>query len=236
VSQREALQAETDAVGAEADRDAALQALFSLGVDPKVVNDIKAGRKITRAEGIIRAPIAGTVAERLITVGQLLQAGTTACFTIADLSRVWVMTQVFGADLASVKVGDTAEIDIGGDAPALQGKVDNIASLVDPNTRAVSVRVVAANPQGLLRKQMYVRVLIHSHEESDGLLVPTSAILRDDENLPFVYVAQADGRFARTHVTLGYRFEDRYEITAGLKPGDQVMTDGGIFVQFMQSQ
>jgi cobalt-zinc-cadmium efflux system membrane fusion protein len=236
VSQREALQAETDAIGAESDRDAAREALHALGVDPKIVKDIEDGKPITRAEGIIRAPIAGTVAERLITAGQLLQAGTTPCFTIADLSRVWVMTQVFGADLASVKVGDSAEIETGSDATGMPGKVDNIASLVDPTTRAVSVRVVVENPHGLLRKQMYVRVLIRSHEESSGLLVPTSAILRDDENLPFVYVAQADGSFARAHVALGYRFEDRYEIGEGLKPGDQVMTDGGVFVQFMQNQ
>jgi cobalt-zinc-cadmium efflux system membrane fusion protein len=236
VSQREALQAETDAIGAESDRSAAREALLSLGVDPKTVKDIEDGKPTTRAEGIIRAPIAGTVAERQITAGQLLQAGTTPCFTIADLSRVWVMTQVFGADLASVKVGDSAEIDTGSDVTRMQGKVDNIATLVDPSTRAVSVRVVVENPHGLLRKQMYVRVLIRSHEESDGLLVPTSAILRDDENLPFVYVAQPDGSFARAHVMLAYRHEDQYQITEGLKPGDQVMTDGGVFVQFMQNQ
>jgi membrane fusion protein, heavy metal efflux system len=236
VSQKEALQAETDALGAEADRDATLQALLALNVDPKVVKDIQDGRANTRAEGIIRAPISGTVAERLITPGQLLQAGTTPCFTIADLSRVWVLTQVFGADLASVKVGDSAEIDTGADAGKILGKVDNIASLVDPTTRAVNVRVVVDNQHGLLRKQMYVRVRILAREESTGILVPTSAILRDDENLPFVYVAQSDGGFGRVHVTLGNRFEDQYEITDGLKSGDQVMTDGGIFVQFMQNQ
>jgi cobalt-zinc-cadmium efflux system membrane fusion protein len=236
VSQREALQAETDAVGAESDRDAAREALLSLGVDPKTVKDIEDGKPTTRAEGVIRAPITGTVAERLITAGQLLQAGTTPCFTIADLSRVWVMTQVFGVDLASVRIGDSAEIDTGSDATPMQGKVDNIATLVDPTTRAVSVRVLVENPHGQLRKQMYVRVLVRSREESDGLLVPTSAILRDDENLPFVYVAQADGSFARARVMLGYRHEDQYQITEGLKPGDQVMTDGGVFVQFMQNQ
>jgi cobalt-zinc-cadmium efflux system membrane fusion protein len=236
VSQREALQAETDAVGAESDRDAAREALLALNVDAKVVKDIEDGKPTTRAEGIIRAPISGTVAERLITPGQLLQTGTTPCFTIADLSRVWVMTQVFGADLAAVKVGDSAEIDSGDSAEKIAGKVDNIAALVDPNTRAVSVRVVVDNPRGLLRKQMYVRVLIHAREENSGVLVPTSAILRDDENLPFVYVVQPDAGFARAHVTLGYRFEDQYEITDGLKSGDQVMTDGGIFVQFMQNQ
>lgn len=235
VSEKEALQAETDAVGAESDRDAARQALLALDVDPKVVKDIDDGKAVTRPEGILRAPFAGTVAERLITPGQLLQAGSTACFTLADLSRMWVMTQVFGADLAAVKVGDTADIDAGADA-RLAGKVDNIAALVDPNTRAVGVRVVAENSRGLLRKQMYVRVLIHAQEESSGVLVPTSAILRDDENLPFVYLAQPDGSFARQRIALGNRVEDKYEITDGLKSGDQVMTDGGIFVQFMQNQ
>jgi cobalt-zinc-cadmium efflux system membrane fusion protein len=83
---------------------------------------------------------------------------------------------------------------------------------------------------------MYVRVLIHSAQESSGLLVPVSAVLRDDENLPFVYVAQPNGGFARAHVTLGYRDNDRYEITDGLHAGDQIIVDGGLFVQFMQSQ
>jgi cobalt-zinc-cadmium efflux system membrane fusion protein len=83
---------------------------------------------------------------------------------------------------------------------------------------------------------MYVRVLIHSQQETSGLLVPVSAILRDDENLPFVYVAQPDESFARRHVTLGYRAGDQYDITAGLEAGDQVVVDGGIFVQFQQNQ
>jgi cobalt-zinc-cadmium efflux system membrane fusion protein len=66
--------------------------------------------------------------------------------------------------------------------------------------------------------------------------VPVSAILRDDENLPFVYVAQPDGSFARQRVTLGYRTGDQYDIAAGLKAGDRIVVDGGLFVQFMQSQ
>ena len=65
---------------------------------------------VSRAAGVIRSPIAGTVVEKLITPGQLLQAGTTPCFTVADLSRVWVMAQLFGSDLASVSVGDPAEV------------------------------------------------------------------------------------------------------------------------------
>ena len=236
VSQRDEQQAQTDAVNAESDRDAALQGLVALNVDPKVIKDIQAGRSVSRAEGIIRAPIGGTVAERLVTPGQLLQAGSTACFTIADLSRVWVTAQVFGSNLASVRLGDTADVQTGIDAKAFSGKVDNIAAIVDPTSRSVGVRVVADNPGELLKKQMYVRVLIHSAQESDGKLVPVSAILRDDENLPFVYVVQPDGSFARVHVAQGYREGDQVDITEGLHVGDQIVVDGALFVQFMQSQ
>jgi cobalt-zinc-cadmium efflux system membrane fusion protein len=236
VSKREAEQAETDARNAEADREAALQSLVSLNVPADIIKNIQEGRPISRLDGVIRAPVAGTVVEKLITPGQLLQAGTTPCFTVADLSRVWVMAQVFGSDLESVRVGDSAEVVTGIGANAFSGTVDNISALVDPDTRSVVVRVVAKNPRDFLKKQMYVRVLIHAQQESAGLLIPVSAVLRDDVNLPFVYAMQADGSFARQHVTLGYRIGDQYDIPDGLKSGDDVVVDGGLFVQFMQNQ
>ena len=236
VAQREAEQAETDAVNAEADRDAALQALVSLNVNPQSIKDIEEGRPTSRPGGLIRSPVAGTVVEKLITPGEILDAGSTPCFTVANLSRVWVMAQVFGADLTSVTLGDSAEVLTGIDSRTFPGRVDNISALVDPDTRSVAVRVVAENPGGFLKKQMYVRVLIQARQESMGLLVPVSAILRDDENLPFVYLAQTDGSFARQHVTISNRTGDHYEIAAGLNAGDKIVVDGGIFLQFMQSQ
>lgn len=236
VAQREAAQAETDAVNAEADRDAALQALASLHVPPEAIKNIQEGRSIARLEGMIRSPVAGTVVEKLITPGELLQAGTTPCFTVANLSRVWVMAHVFGSDLASVHTGDTADIMTDGGTSSLPGKVDNISALVDPDTRSVTVRIVAENPDRLLRKQLYVRVRIQARQESTGLLIPVSAILRDDENLPFVYLSQPDGSFARRRVTIGYRAAEQYDIADGLKAGDQIVVDGAIFVQFMQNQ
>jgi membrane fusion protein, heavy metal efflux system len=176
------------------------------------------------------------VVEKLITPGELLQSGTTPCFTVANLSRVWVMARLFGSDLAAVSVGDPAEVVTGVDAHNFPGTVDKISALVDPDTRAVEVRVVAENPRHALRKGMYVRVLIHSRSETDGTLIPISAVLRDDENLPFVYVADSDRSFARRQITLGARVEDRYEVAAGLRAGDRVVVAGGLFVQFMQSQ
>lgn len=233
VSAREAAQAQTDAAGAEADRDAALQALAALGLPPQTLKAVQEGRTTAAAEGAIRAPIAGTVVEKLITPGQLLQAGTTAAFTVANLSRVWVMAQIPADDLAAVKVGDTAEIDTG--AGVVNGTVDNISAVVNPDTRAVLARVVAPNPGGVLKKQMYVRVKIRSRTPTSGLLVPASAILRDEENLPFVYVSQPAG-FARQRVTLGERVGDTYQVSEGLAAGARIVVDGGLFLQFMQNQ
>jgi cobalt-zinc-cadmium efflux system membrane fusion protein len=236
VAQREEEQAQTDAINAEADRDAALQALVSLNMDPQAIKDLQAGRPISRPGGMINSPIAGTVVEKLITPGELLTAGSTPCFTVADLSRVWVMAQLFGSDLASISVGDPVEVESAIATNTFSGTVDNISALVDPTTRSVMVRVVVDNPGDFLKKQMYVNVRIQSRHESTGLLIPVSAVLRDDVNLPFVYVVQPDGSFARRHVTLGSRIGDQYDIPDGLQVGDQIVVDGAIFIQFMQNQ
>ncbi len=236
VAQREEDQAQTDAAGAEADSEAARQALIALGVDPKTINAARKGRAASHVGGIIRSPITGTVVEKLITPGQLLQAGTTPAFTVADLSRVWVNAQIFGADVAAISVGDAADVETGIGSNKLSGTVQNISALVDPDTRSVVARVVLANPGDALKKQMYVHVTIESRQEEGGMLVPVSAILRDDENLPFVYVAEPGGSFARQHVTLGYRTGDQYDISEGLKPGNHIVIDGGLFIQFMQNQ
>jgi membrane fusion protein, heavy metal efflux system len=236
IARRDLEQAETDAVGAEADRDAAIQELHSLGLDDQAIEDIREGRSIPAAGGVIRSPIEGTVVEKLISPGQLLQASATPCFTVADLSTVWVMANIFESSLPFVAVGDAAEVTTGASPEAFAGTIDYIAALVDPNTRAISVRIVAANPKRLLKRDLYVNVSIHSKRDSTGFLVPVSAVLRDDENLPFVYVQNTDASFVRRRVTLGSQLEQRYEIREGIKPPDRVVADGGLFMQFAESQ
>jgi cobalt-zinc-cadmium efflux system membrane fusion protein len=234
VSAREATQAQTDAVGDEADLAAARQALVAMNVPADVLARIEGGEAISHMQAAIRAPIAGTVVERPITPGQLLQAGTTQCFSLADLSRAWVNAQLFGSDIGRVQAGDTAKVQAGDTSYA--GRVQTVSAEVDPTTGAVAARVVLSNPAGVLKKQMYVRVSIDGRAASTGLLVPVSAILRDDEDLPFVYLATSSGGFARRRVTIGPRVGDSYDITTGLQPGDRVVVDGAVFVQFMQDQ
>ena len=233
ISEREAEQARTDAASADADRDAALQALIAMGVDRGTVGKVLAGRAIS---GVIRAPVSGIVVEKQVTPGQLLQAGTTPTFTVANLSQVWILAQVAPGDLGAIGRGDPAQIDPGDGTGPFHGTVENISASVDPDTRAVVTRIVAPNPGDLLKKQMYVDVSIESGRVSTGLLVPVSAVLRDDENLPFLYVRLPDGSFARRHVTLGYRDSQNYDVTSGLNSGDRVVANGAIFLQFMQSQ
>ena len=236
ISQRENAQAQADAATADANRDAALQTLVALHMDPQAIAAVRDGKTVAGGQGIIRAPIAGMLVTKSVAPGQTLAAGTTPCFTIANTATMWVMANVFGDDAAHVRVGDAATVVTGdGDKP-IEGTVTNVGSVVDPDTRSVATRVRVDNADGALRKQMYVTVHIKSHEAHDGLLVPVSAVLRDDENLPFVYVVDADGSYARRQVTLGTRVDDRYVVPEGLHPGDKVVADGSIFLQFIQSQ
>jgi cobalt-zinc-cadmium efflux system membrane fusion protein len=234
IPRRELEQAQTDALAAEADVEAAAQQLRALGVDPEAATAASgAGQPV---QGVIRAPISGTVVERLITPGQLLQAGSTPCFTIADLSKVWVMASVFPGDLSRVAVGDAVEITGAGAPTAFPGRIDYVAALVDPNTKATSVRIVAPNPARALKRDMYVNVAIRSHRREQGLLIPVGAVLRDEDNQPFVFVELGNGRYERRTVGLGSRVGNQYPVTSGLAPGDRIVSEGGLFLQFAQSQ
>jgi multidrug efflux pump subunit AcrA (membrane-fusion protein) len=81
-----------------------------------------------------------------------------------------------------------------------------------------------------------VRVGLHSRRERQGILVPVGAVLRDDDNRPIVYVASDSLAFERRSITLGARQDSTYEVTAGLAPGDRVVTEGGLFLQFAETQ
>jgi membrane fusion protein, heavy metal efflux system len=229
-------QAQTDAAAAAADRDAALDQLRAIGMDSATINAIREGRPFQISQGVIRAAIPGTIVERLITPGQLLQAATTPCFTIARLSTVWVMGNVFESDLPNVEVGDLATVSPTTGTHTFQGRVSYVGALVDPDTRATAVRIVTDNTGDLLKRDMYVRVDIQSRRSRTGLLVPVSAVLRDPENQPFVFLAGSDSAFARRPVRVGVRVGEQYEITSGLAPGDRVITEGGLFLQFAENQ
>jgi cobalt-zinc-cadmium efflux system membrane fusion protein len=236
IAHRDVEQAEADAAAAAADRDAAAEQMRSLGVDRATISAIQAGRFVASLQAVIRAPISGIVVEKLVNPGQLLQAGTTPTFTVADVSSMWVSANVFEADLPNVHRGESAAITVDPTSPPMAGTVDNVADLVDPSTKATGVRIVVSNPRGALKRDMLVRVSITADREQTGLLVPTSAVLRSDENLPFVFVALPGGGFNRRQVTLGPRVGDMYQVLSGLAAGERVVSEGGLFLQFAETQ
>ena len=229
-------QARSDLSTAAADLEANTQQLHALGVADATILDVRDGRETGVLQGTIRAPIAGTVVEKLVTPGQVVEAGATVAFTVAELSTMWVFANVFEGDLAAVSTGERADVYSGASATVLRGRVDYVAALVDPGSKATAVRIVATNSPRVLKKDMLVRVVIHGLREKAGILLPAAAVLRDAENLPFVFIAAGDGRFVRRRVELGSHMGDRYEIRAGLKLGERVVADGAIFVDFAESQ
>jgi cobalt-zinc-cadmium efflux system membrane fusion protein len=229
LARRDLDQARTDLAAAGADRDAAASVLRSLGVDDRAIAAIREGRPTPAAEAAIRSPIAGTVVERTITPGQLLEAGATQCFVVADLSSVWVMANVFESDVADVRAGERVRVSTAASPDTLEGRVDYVAALVDPATKATAVRVLVPNRGGVLRRDMLVDVEIRSDRTRTGILVPVAAVLRNDENLPYVFIGS--GRtFSRRAIQLGQRVGDRYVVRAGVQPGDTVVTEGAVFL------
>jgi cobalt-zinc-cadmium efflux system membrane fusion protein len=228
-------QAQTDLASAEADVEAAIQNMRALGVEEPQIQAVREGKSAS-IDAVIRSPIDGTVVEKLIADGQLLQAGSTACFTVADLSTMWVMTNVYANDLKNLAVSEVADVFTDASAAPIHGRVDYVASLVDPGTKAVSVRVVVPNKDHTLRKDMFVRVQIRAKREQRGIRVPQSAVLRDEDNLPFVFIAAPNGGFARRSITVGSHADNMYEVLAGLSPGEHVVSEGSLFLQFAQSQ
>ncbi len=186
-------QAQSDLSQAVADRDAAGQALASLGLDSATVAAMTDSGVPVRTVAAIRAPIAGTVVERLITPGQLLQAGGTPAFTIADLSTMWVMANVFEGDVTGIRKGAPAMITIAAAGDSFPGRVDYVGAEVDPESKATAVRIVVPNPTHALRANMLVNVDIRETAPRLGVTVPVSAVLRDDQNLPFVFVDRGSG-------------------------------------------
>ena len=172
------------------------------------------------------------IVQKLVTPGLVIQAGTTACFVISDISTVWVQGHIYDRDLESVRVGDEVEETDSSFHRTFRGVVSYIEALIDPTTRTTSVRIVTKNPDHLLKKDMFVDAEIHTRSGRSLLAVPTSAILRNDENLPFVYVQVEPGKFAQRLVNVGVENGDETELVSGCAAGEKVVAKGGVFLQF----
>jgi cobalt-zinc-cadmium efflux system membrane fusion protein len=227
--------AESTRMQAQADLQASEDALRVLGITD--VESLEKNAPKTTSQVPVLAPVGGEVVERLVGPGQLLQAGTTQVFTISDMSTVWVLVNVYQGDVAYVRSGDSVNINTDSYPDTFHGRISYIAPALDPNTRTLQARIVTENPGDKLKKDMYVTATVSAGAIANALTVPDSAVLRDTENQPFVYVQSTtkQNEFARRLVQLGDSHGGRTQLTSGVKEGERVVGDGSLFLQFKNS-
>ena len=232
VAERDLLAAESARVQASADLQSSQQALQVLGFH----NMEEVAKSSSSPEIPVLAPISGEIVERLVSQGQVIQAGATQAFTISNMSTVWVLANVYQQDLPYVHVGD-AVVTTADSYPGKEfhGKIAYVAPALDPATRTLQARIDVKNPHEELKKDMYVASLVQAGKISNAFTLPNAAILRGNENEPYVYVSAGNNQFQRRNVTLGETTEAATQITSGLAAGDRVIADGSLFVQFANS-
>jgi cobalt-zinc-cadmium efflux system membrane fusion protein len=231
VAQRDLEQAESDRNQARADLNAAEQGMKILGIK----NPSELAKTATSAQIPVLAPISGEVVERLVSPGQVVQAGQTQAFTISDLTTVWVLANVYQSDLAAVRSGDDVVVQTDAYPGTFHGRISYVSPALDPNTRTLQARIVVDNPGGKLKRDMYCTVTVTAGSISNAIAVPDSSILRDDNNQPFVYVATGANQFGRRDVEIGQSENGQTQILKGISVGERVVGDGSLFLQFANS-
>ncbi|MET0284986.1 MAG: efflux RND transporter periplasmic adaptor subunit [Polyangiales bacterium] len=178
----------------------------------------------------LRSPIAGMVVERNASVGSEVHAGQEQpLVTVADLSTVWVVADIYEQDLARVHEGDEVTVSVlTYPGRKFQGKIKHVGGRVDPLTRAALARVEFDNADLALRPGMFARMEVRG-AGTGATQVPTSAVLARRDQF-FVFIASADGTYVQREVKIGEQFGQHTTILDGVAPGERVVTEGAILL------
>lgn len=218
ISQSMLEQAEDTEKDAKADLTAAEEQLKIYGVDKDHPSPIV--KVYAPASGVI---VAQNITEAAATGVSL--SGTATAFTIADLSSVWIVCDVYENDLPKVSLGQLAEIRLAAyPGRTLTGRVSDIGPVLDPTIRTAKVRIEVANP-GILRLGMFVTATLESRNKVTHATVPASAILHLHDR-EWVFTPMGHGQFKRVQVEGGQMLPSgQQEILSGLEPGEPVVKD-----------
>jgi cobalt-zinc-cadmium efflux system membrane fusion protein len=185
------------------------------------------GSSVDHPTGIVDivAPVSGVITDQEVTNAAGVQSLGTSPFTISDLSYVWIVCDVYENDLATVKIGDSAEITLNAyPGKVLQGTISNIGVVLDPNIRTGKVRIEVRNP-GLMRLGMFATATFSGQKSEPHTVVPSAAILHLHDR-DYVYVPVPDNKFRRVEVISGDNLPgNMQELKAGLQPGQQVVSN-----------
>lgn len=207
--------------------------LRGLGMSENAIQKLETTNKLNSDYPLI-ASISGTVIERKITVGQVVQPADPA-FLVADLSNLWFVAEVPEEQSGSLTVGKTVIATI----PALPGesitgKLSFVSPIVNPVTRTVQARMDLPNPNGIFKPDMLASMTFENNPEK-GLTIPTTAVVRED-NKDHIFVKVADNEYRLRQVELGVEVADRRVVLNGLTASDTVVLDGAFHLNNKRRQ
>ena len=205
--------------------------LSETDLDNLAVQDAQGGHRVA-SHNVLRAPFAGVVTKYDVARGELVDPQRDL-FTIANLSTVWVLADLYEKDVAKVQTGATATVRADAYPDRIfTGQLTYISDLIDPTTRTAKVRCVVPNPDGALKLDMFTKVTVPTNDRRDALVVPVNAVQQID-NQSVVFVRMSDTRFERRDVRTGATADGRVEVTGALKAGEPVVSDGSFYLKTM---
>lgn len=177
----------------------------------------------------IRAPLSGVITDQQVTDAASVQAFGPNPFTISDLSSVWVVCDVHENELASVHLGDAAEIRLNAYPGQLfKGTITNIGAILDPNLRTAKVRMEVRNP-GIMRLGMFVTATFRGQNQVRHAVIPATAVVHLHDT-DWVFAITPDKKFQRTEIAAGVSLPgDMQEVVSGIAPGAQVVRNALTF-------
>jgi membrane fusion protein, heavy metal efflux system len=223
-------QAQADLTAAETVHNAVRNRLQILGKSPAEIDALEASRSMNAA-AVIAAPIAGVVVDRQVGPGQYLQAGSgTPVFTIADPSSVWLLANVREADAGLVHLRQAMEVHVlAYPNRAFKARATYVAAVVDPVTHRLPVRAEIENLDAALKPEMFANFRILTSDASNSPAVPESAVVYEG-TAAHVWVLSGDGLLAYRSIRTGRSNDGLVEVLDGLKPGERIVTKGGLFI------
>ncbi len=224
------VQAQNDMRSSVTALEAARNKLRILGFTDETIKTFQ-DKGVINPEITIYSPIAGTVVQRKIGPGQYVNSGASdPVFVIGDLSTVWLTAFVRESDAASVSVGQEISVNVMAlPGRPLTAKINYVATAIDPNTRRLLVRATIDNKDGLLKPEMFANVTIYSAGDRAAPAVPKQALIYEGDQVR-IWVAREDKSVELRQIKIGLVNGNLVEVTSNLKPGEQVVTKGSLFI------
>jgi cobalt-zinc-cadmium efflux system membrane fusion protein len=223
-------QAQAELTAAETALNSVRNRLRILGKSAAEIDALEASRSMNPAAAVA-APIAGIVVDRQVGPGQYLQAGSgTPIFTIADPSSVWLLANVREADSGLVRPGQAVEVHVlAYPNRVFKARVTHVAAVVDPITHRLSVRAEIGNRDAALKPEMFGDFRILTSDATDSPAVPEAAVVYEGD-AAHVWVVSGDGVLGFRAIRTGRNNSGLVEVLDGLKPGERIVTKGGLFI------